>query len=36
MTWYDEPKQYNKFMETLENIFAIIYALEALILITVY
>jgi hypothetical protein len=35
-TWYDEPKRYKAIMETFELIFAIIYTLEAFILITVY
>jgi hypothetical protein len=35
-TWYNEPKSYDKVMQMFEGGFAIIYSIEAVILITVY
>jgi len=35
-TWYGEPSEYKTVMEWLENLFAAIYNLEAILLISVY
>jgi hypothetical protein len=35
-TWYGEPSEYKTVMEWLENLFAAIYTLEAILLISVY